>query len=86
MNSLERVKTVLGGGIPDRVPVSLHNFLAVGQFIGCDDIGELVQNSELMAQAQIACHHEIGHDMLQLEKWCCCSGSGTWSRGEIFCD
>ena len=27
MNSLERVQTVLAGGIPDRVPVCLHNFM-----------------------------------------------------------
>lgn len=27
MNSLERVKTVLAGGIPDRIPVCLHNFM-----------------------------------------------------------
>ena len=67
MNSLERTRTVIEGGVPDRVPVSLHNFLAIGQFIGCNDIGALVQNSELMAEAQIACHREIGHDLLQLE-------------------
>ena len=27
MNSLDRVRTVLAGGIPDRVPVCLHNFM-----------------------------------------------------------
>ena len=27
MNSLERVQTVMAGGIPDRVPVCLHNFM-----------------------------------------------------------
>jgi len=67
MNSLERSLTVINGGIPDRVPVSLHNFLAVGQFIGCNDIGALVKDGKLMAEAQIACWREVGHDMLQLE-------------------
>jgi hypothetical protein len=27
MNSLQRVKAVLAGQIPDRVPVCLHNFI-----------------------------------------------------------
>ena len=27
MNSLDRVRTALAGGIPDRVPVCLHNFM-----------------------------------------------------------
>lgn len=67
MNSLERVSAVIEGRIPDRAPVSLHNFLAVGQFIGCSNIGALVQDGALMAEAQIACWREIGHDLLQLE-------------------
>ena len=67
MNSLERVLTVIDGGIPDRVPVAMHNFLAVGQFIGCDDLSVLLKDGEVMAQAQIAAWHELGHDLLQLE-------------------
>ena len=67
MNSRQRVKTVLSGGVPDRVPVSLHNFLAVGQFVGCHDLAALTRSGDLMAEAQIACWRQIGHDMLQLE-------------------
>ena len=67
MNSLQRVQTVLYGGIPDRVPVALHSFLATGQFVGCSDLGALMQDGEFLAQAQIACWRAIGHDLLQLE-------------------
>ena len=35
LTSLDRVTTVLRGGIPDRVPVDLHNFLMVAQASGC---------------------------------------------------
>jgi uroporphyrinogen decarboxylase len=67
MNSLERSLAVISGKVPDRVPVSLHNFLAVGQFIGCHDMAALTRSGDLMAEAQIACWQATGHDMLQLE-------------------
>ena len=34
MNSVERTRTVLAGGIPDRVPVDLHNFMMVAEASG----------------------------------------------------
>ena len=67
MNSLERVLAVINHEVPDRVPVSLHNFLAVGQFIGCSALGEMLRSGEIMAQAQIECWRKTGHDVIQLE-------------------
>jgi len=34
MTSVERVERVLAGGIPDRVPVDLHDFMLAAQVSG----------------------------------------------------
>ena len=52
LTSLERVNTVLRGGIPDRVPVDLHNFLMVAQASGLP-FPEFLQSGEAMAEGQI---------------------------------
>jgi len=66
MNSIERVQTVLQGGIPDRVPVDLHNFLMAAQSSGLP-FPEYLQNGEAMAEGQIRLWREFGHDVLLLE-------------------
>jgi len=66
MNSLERTWTVLRGGIPDRVPVDLHNFLMVAQASGLP-FPEFLQNGEAMAEGQVKAWHEFGQDVLLLE-------------------
>jgi uroporphyrinogen decarboxylase len=66
MTSLERVKTVLQGDIPDRVPVHLNNFmmnaLAMGQ-----PFAEHFQNGEAMAEGHIRAWREFGHDVIIVE-------------------
>lgn len=66
MNSLTRVRTVLAGGVPDRVPVDLHNFMMVAQTSGIP-FPEFFQNGEAMAEGQIQAWREFGHDVLLLE-------------------
>ncbi|RME43043.1 MAG: hypothetical protein D6791_16415 [Chloroflexi bacterium] len=66
MNSVERTLTVLDGGIPDRVPVDLHNFMMTAQASGMD-FGEYFQKGEAMAAGQIAAWQEFGHDVVLLE-------------------
>jgi hypothetical protein len=52
MSSVERTWTVLQGGIPDRVPVDLHNFMMTAYASGIP-FPEYFQNSEAMAEGQI---------------------------------
>ena len=66
MNSVERVELVLRGGIPDRVPVDLHNFLMVAQALGLP-FPEFMQSGEAMAEGHIKAWREYGHDLMILE-------------------
>ncbi|MEI7845484.1 MAG: uroporphyrinogen decarboxylase family protein [Chloroflexota bacterium] len=66
MTSLERVETVLRGGIPDRVPVALHNFIMTAQSSGMP-YPEYFQNGEAMAEGHLKAWREYGHDVLVLE-------------------
>ena len=66
MNSVERVQTVLRGGIPDRVPVDLHNFMMTAHAAGLP-FPEYFQDGEAMAEGQIRAWREYGHDVLVLE-------------------
>jgi MtaA/CmuA family methyltransferase len=66
MTSLERVMTTVGHGIPDRVPVDLHNFLAAIRFAGFP-LGEALQNGEMLAEAQLRYWREFQHDVLLVE-------------------
>ena len=66
LTSLDRVTTVLRGGIPDRVPVDLHNFLMVAQASGLP-FPEFLQSGEAMAEGQLQAWREFGHDLLILE-------------------
>jgi MtaA/CmuA family methyltransferase len=66
LTSFERVQTVLSGGIPDRVPVGLHNFLMAAQAAGLP-FAEYFQNGEAMAEGHIAAWRQYGHDLVILE-------------------
>ncbi len=66
MTSIERVETVLRGGIPDRVPIDLHNFMMTAQASGAL-FPEFFLDGEAMAEGQIKAWREFGHDVLLLE-------------------
>jgi MtaA/CmuA family methyltransferase len=66
MNSLERTYTVLNGGIPDRVPVDLHNFMMTAHASGIP-FPEYFKDGEAMAEGQLRAWREFGHDVLILE-------------------
>lgn len=66
MNSIERVWTVLRGGVPDRVPVDLHNFMMTAYASGAP-FPEFFQSGEAMAEGQIQAWREFGHDVLLIE-------------------
>ena len=66
MTSRERTETVLAGGIPDRVPVDLHNFMMTAQASGMP-FPEFFQDGAAMAEWQIRVWREFGHDVLLLE-------------------
>lgn len=66
MNSIERTLTVIHGGIPDRVPVDLHNFMMTAYASGMP-FPEYFRDGEAMAEGQIRAWREYGHDVLLLE-------------------
>jgi MtaA/CmuA family methyltransferase len=66
MTSRERTETVLAGGIPDRVPVDLHNFMMTAEASGMP-FPEFFQDGEVMAEWQLRAWREFGHDVLLLE-------------------
>jgi uroporphyrinogen decarboxylase len=66
MTSIERVETVLRGGIPDRVPVDFHDFMVAAQRSGAP-FPEYFKNGEAMAEGQIASWREFGHDVVLVE-------------------
>lgn len=66
MNSLERVWTVIRGGIPDRVPVDFHNFLVTVHHAGMP-MSQALQSGEMMAEAQMKFWKDFGQDMLLVE-------------------
>lgn len=66
MNSLTRTLTVLNGGVPDRVPVSMLDFMVCARTIGVP-LSEFCQNGEAMAEGALASWREYGHDMILVE-------------------
>jgi uroporphyrinogen decarboxylase len=67
MNSIERSLAVLNGQIPDRVPVSLPNFLVTARLMGTDDYAAFFQDGEAMAEGQIKAWQRYGHDVVIIE-------------------
>lgn len=66
MTSLERVMTVISGGIPDRVPTGLHNFLMAAR-IAEIPLSECLRDGKLLAESQIAAWRRFGQDALLVE-------------------
>lgn len=66
MTSLDRCMTVLHGGIPDRVPVCLENFMHAAAVAGYS-VREYCLDGEKMADAHITTWQKFGHDMIDLE-------------------
>jgi uroporphyrinogen decarboxylase len=66
MSSFERVRAVLDGRVPDRVPVALHNYLMACRMIDAD-LGVILRDGEALAAAQLAAWREFGHDVVMHE-------------------
>ncbi len=66
MNSLERVRTVLAGGIPDRVPVCLHNFMLASREAGVR-MEEYRVNPEAIARVHLQAVEKYGHDCILVD-------------------
>ncbi len=66
MTSLERVRAVIAGGIPDRVPVCLLSFQNAAFHAGIP-VAEYCLDGRKMAQAQLGYWDEFRHDMIQIE-------------------
>jgi uroporphyrinogen decarboxylase len=66
MNSLERVKTVLAGGVTDRVPVCLHNFM-----LACREANVRMEeyrvNPETIARVHLQAVEKYGHDCIMVD-------------------
>ena len=66
MTAVERCETVLAGGIPDRVPVDLHDFMVAARAMGTP-FPEFMRDGEAIAEGHLADWREFGHDMLLLD-------------------
>ncbi len=61
MTSLERVRCVLRGETPDRLPVIPQSFLFSAETAGYK-IGQINRNAALLAQSHIVCQERYGYD------------------------
>ena len=66
MNSLQRVKAVLAGQIPDRVPVCLHNFMLAAREAGIP-MEKYRSDPEAIACAHLTALEKYGHDCLLID-------------------
>ena len=66
MNSLERVRAVIAGGIHDRVPVCLHNFMLAAQEAGIR-MEEYRVNPEAIARVHLQAVEKYGHDCILVD-------------------
>ena len=66
MTAVERCETVLAGGIPDRVPVDLHDFM-VAAHTSSYTFPEFMRSGEAIAEGHLANWREYGHDMLLVD-------------------
>lgn len=65
LTSPQRVRRVLEGKLPDRVPVLLQNSQDTA-FLAGIPLGEFRQSAEKMAEAQVAAWETFGYDVLDL--------------------
>jgi MtaA/CmuA family methyltransferase len=66
MNSKQRVETVLRGGIPDRVPVCLHNFLLASKEAGIP-LERYLSDPVMTARAHLHALKKYGHDCILVD-------------------
>jgi len=66
MNSLERVQTVLAGGVPDRVPVCLHNFMLATREAGVR-MEDYRTDPEAMAGTHLHAVEKYGYDCVLID-------------------
>lgn len=66
MNSLERVKAVLAGQIPDQVPVCLHNFMLAAREAGIP-MEKYRTDPEAIARAHLDAVDKYGHDCILID-------------------
>jgi uroporphyrinogen decarboxylase len=65
-SAVERCLTVLMGGVPDRVPVCLLDFMPAAALSGMT-LREYCTDGRAMAEAQVVAWEQLGHDMIDLE-------------------
>ena len=82
MTAVERCRTVLDGGIPDRVPVCLLNFMPAAAMAGMS-LREYCTDGQAMAGAHIAAWERYGHDMIDLENGVAALASAVGCRVEF---
>ena len=86
MTSLERVETVLRGGIPDQVPVGMHNFIMTAYASGLS-YPEYFQNGELMAEGQLKAWREMAQPPWRRPvdaKWNTCETAHLFASGRPY--
>ena len=66
MTLLERCLTVIRGGIPDRVPVCLHNFMAAAKEAGIP-LERCLTEPESAARAHLQAVETYGHDCILVD-------------------
>ena len=66
MNSLERVKAVIEGRTPDRVPVCLHNFMMAAREAGIR-MEDYRKDPEAIAKAHLTALEKYGHDCILID-------------------
>jgi len=66
MNSLERVQTVLAGGVPDRVPVCLHNFMLATREAGVR-MEDYRMDPEAIARTHLHAVEKYGYDCVLID-------------------
>jgi uroporphyrinogen decarboxylase len=65
-SAVERCRTVLTGGVPDRVPVCLLDFMPAAAMSGMT-LRDYCTDGHAMAEAHIVAWEQLGHDMIDLE-------------------
>ena len=67
MNSVERTLKAIRHEQPDRVPVSLNDFMLAAKRMQPDSFGDYFRDGEAMAEGQLASWRRFGHDVIILE-------------------
>ncbi|MEX1119254.1 MAG: uroporphyrinogen decarboxylase family protein, partial [Terrimicrobiaceae bacterium] len=66
MTSRQRVQAVIEGRLPDRVPVSLHNFLPAAREAGIT-MKQYRTDPEAVAQAHLQAYEKYRHDCILID-------------------